>query len=64
MHAQNSLDIKFISEERFTFDDDCKILLHEMAWSAANPECLVLNAYLDACVNSRKAKQDFGLEKR
>jgi hypothetical protein len=46
----------FVAQERFTFSNDvnqkCRIVLHELAWSALNPDVLMLNALLDSCLSS------------
>ena len=53
----SAIDVAFVSQERLTFDGrDCKILLHELPWTGRNPEVLLLNAYLDQCVNARPAQ--------
>jgi hypothetical protein len=59
-HSATSLELlqpvklAFTAQERFTFAKDltqkCRIVLHEMAWSALNPDVLLLNALLDPCI--------------
>lgn len=55
VQLHQAVRMQFSAQERFTFSKDptqCRIVLHELAWSAVDPDVLMLNALIHPCLKA------------